>query len=169
MNGAQMGSGGDVEEAEDGTGAAGGVDAGLEEVVEGEGVFGIGAGHVDVETAVGGGGEFGEGEVVGGERAEGSVSEEISKDGGGGSAAVFGVGAAEDLVDKEEDGGCRAGGNDGGEAFDFCEELGAAFGERVGEREGSADVERGEAEGLSAHGRSGKGEDCVDADGAKQS
>ena len=46
-----------AEHADDGEGVGGGVDAGFELVVEGEGVVGVGAGHVDVEAAVGGGGE----------------------------------------------------------------------------------------------------------------
>jgi hypothetical protein len=74
-------SGVQIEEAEEGEGVGGLVDAGFEEVVEGEGIFGVGAGHVDVFASARFGGESGEGEVVGGEGSEGSGFEECVEDG----------------------------------------------------------------------------------------
>ena len=119
-------SGVDADEAEDGEGAGGGVDAGLEDVVEGERIGGVGAGHVDVEAVERGGGDVGEREVVGGERADGVRAIEGADDGSGGGEAVGGVGAAEDFVDEEEDGGAAsepATARIACEAFDFGEEF----------------------------------------------
>src|ERR1022692_2830860 len=158
----------DPDEAEDGAGAACSVDAGFELVVECEGVLRVRAGHVDIESGGGWGCEVGEGEVVGGERADGCVGEELFEDGARGGAAIFRVGAAEDLVDEEEHRGGGTGIEDGGETFDLGEELGAALGERVGESDGGAEGERGDAQGLGSHGCSSISEYSVDADGAEQ-
>ena len=43
-------SDGNADQMQDGAGAGGGVDSGLEDVVEGEGVVRVGARHVDVEA-----------------------------------------------------------------------------------------------------------------------
>jgi hypothetical protein len=41
---------GQADEVEDSEGAGGGVDSRLEEEVEGEGIAGVGAGHVDIDA-----------------------------------------------------------------------------------------------------------------------
>src|SRR5580698_1004397 len=92
-----------MEEAKDGNSVRGGVNAGIEFVVEGQRVFRVRACHVDVESAERwGGGNFGEREVVSGESSDGAVADESRDYRSGSSAAVKGVGPAEDFVDEEK-------------------------------------------------------------------
>ncbi len=66
--------------------------------------------HVDVRASEAGEvGDFGEGEIVGGESADGSEVHEFPDDGFGGDAAVAGVGATEKLIDQEENRGVAGG------------------------------------------------------------
>jgi len=122
-------SGFDVHHADDGEGVGGGVDARFEKEVEGEGIFWVGAGHVDIDTVALWGCEWGQGEVVGGEGADRVIVKEVAKYGLRSDDAIVGVSAAEELVDEEECWGVFAESEDGVEALDLGEKFGFALGE----------------------------------------
>lgn len=115
--------------------------------------------------------DVGEGEVVGGDDADGAEVDEGAEDALRADEAVFGVGALEEFVEEEEDAVAAGGfgeGADAVEAVDFGVEAGVAFVEGVVDEDAGGDVERGEGEGLGADGGSGHGEDGVDAEGAHE-
>src|ERR1700722_9642560 len=97
--------------------------------------------------------------IVGGDRADGSRLKQRAQKRLGNVSAIFRVGAAENLVDEEENRAILLCGVDGLlQTFYLCEELRLAVGERVADTDRRADGEEREAGARGANRRAGWGQ-----------